>query len=239
MRKTAIAIRHLAFEDLGVFAPELAAAGYEIRYLEAGRDDLRTPELATCDLLVVLGGPIGADQDDLYPFLRDELQTLETRLSAQRPTLGVCLGAQLMARALGSRIYPAPAKEIGFAPLTPTAAGTRSPLSALAAAEWQVLHWHGDTFDLPTDATHLAATDICANQAFALGDHALGLQFHMETPPHALEHWLIGHCFELMAGKIDIPALRASAHRLGTQVSTAGAHALRLWLQQLPAAAGP
>ncbi len=238
MTKTAFAIRHVAFEDLGRFAPVLQEAGYACRYVEAGIDDLRQPELEKADLLVVLGGPIGADQDHLYRFLGDELTLIEKRLMAQKPVIGVCLGAQLMARALGSRIYPAAAKEIGYAPLTPTPAGQSSSLAALEAAQWNVLHWHGDTFDLPEQAVLLASTAITPNQAFSLTSHdqgayGLALQFHMEAQPNQIERWLIGHCFELMQTGLELEQIRTDARQIGTAVAQAGAQALRNWLAQI------
>jgi GMP synthase-like glutamine amidotransferase len=131
------------------------------------------------DLLVCLGGPIGAYEEAAYPFLRDELALIERRLAAARPTLGICLGAQLMARALGARIYPAPAKEIGWGEVRLSEAGQKGPLRHFAGVP--VLHWHGDTFDLPKGAELLASTVLCANQAFAFGRYALAFQFHPET----------------------------------------------------------
>jgi GMP synthase (glutamine-hydrolysing) len=117
---TAVAIRHVAFEDLGAFAMPIERAGYRVHYYDAGTDALWTLEPVKTELVIVLGGPIGAYEDEVYPFLREELDLLTERLAAGRPTLGICLGAQLMARALGARVYPGAAKEIGFAPLTLT-----------------------------------------------------------------------------------------------------------------------
>jgi len=144
--KLAVAIRHVSFEDLGNFGPVLAARGFEVRYIDCGTDDVAAIDPFAPDLLIVLGGPIGAYEDDLYPFIKDEVSLLEQRLKARRPTLGVCLGAQMIARTLGARVYPAPHKEIGWSRLTLTAAGGVSPLQHLKSP---VLHWHGDTFDLP------------------------------------------------------------------------------------------
>src|ERR1700733_11064461 len=110
--KTALAIRHVHFEDLGSLEPSLLSAGYQVRYADSGIDDLAAVDALAPDLLVTLGGPIGAYEDDLYPMLKDEVRLLEARLAAERPTLGICLGAQLMARALGSRVYPSGTKEI-------------------------------------------------------------------------------------------------------------------------------
>src|SRR5438128_11312748 len=142
--KQAAAIRHVPFEDLGAFETALREAGYEIRYVEAGFDDLGADGLHDAELLVVLGGPIGAYEEASYPFLGDELALLECRLKADRPTLGICLGAQLIARALGSRVYPTGAKEIGWSPLELSAAGRTGVLRHLDGLD--VLHWHGDTF---------------------------------------------------------------------------------------------
>ena len=145
--KTALAIRHLHFEDLGTLEPLLREMNYQVQYVDAVLDDLATLDVESPDLLVVLGGPIGAYDDALYPFLAAELQLLRRRLASARPLLGICLGAQLIARALGANVYPLGRKEIGFAPLTLTDAGRASPLAALEGVA--VLHWHGDQFDIP------------------------------------------------------------------------------------------
>ena len=180
--KSALAMRHVHFEDLGTLAPVLERLGYEIRYVDVPDGALGSADLLRPDLVVCLGGPIGAYETDAYPFLGEELAALEGRLARSRPTLGICLGSQLMARALGARVYPTGTKEIGFAPLRLTAAGRDSCLAPLGD-DGAVLHWHGDTFDLPVGAVHLARTDVCENQAFSVGEHALALQFHVEVSP--------------------------------------------------------
>jgi GMP synthase (glutamine-hydrolysing) len=231
MQPTAVAIRHVAFEGLGLIEPVLRRAGYTPHVCDAGVDDLWTIEPVKTDLLIVLGGPIGAYEDDRYPFLADELRILDRRLAAGRPTLGICLGAQLIARALGARVYPGPAKEIGWAPIALTEEGRSSPLAHLDGHA--VLHWHGDTFDLPKDATLLASTEVCANQAFAIGSNVLGLQFHGETDGAGIERWLIGHACELAAAGIDPRTIRADTERHGAPLGAAGTRLFADWLAGL------
>jgi GMP synthase (glutamine-hydrolysing) len=231
MSKIALVIRHVAFEDLGHFAPVLADAGYSVQYCDVGLDCFNAEHFAAADLLIVLGGPIGVYEEDKYPFLAGEIVLIQAHLSARRPTLGICLGAQLMARALGARVYPGPAKEIGFSPLTLTDAGRASCLSAFEGQP--VLHWHGDTFDLPAGATLLASTPLCRQQAFSLGCNAIGFQFHPEAGAAGFERWLIGHTCELAAAGKSVPALRADYERLAPHIAGPAQTCLRQWLNQL------
>lgn len=232
MTRTAFAIRHVAFEDLGLLAPVLAEAGYGIRIADAGGGPLPA-EADSADLLIVLGGPLGAYEADRYPFLADERRLLDSRLAAGQPTLGICLGAQLMAMALGARVYPGGKKEIGWSPLNLTAAGRAGPLKALEGVP--VLHWHGDTFDLPPNAVLLAGSDVYPHQAFAIGQTILGLQFHGEADGARIEPWLIGHACEIAAAGIDPRDLRAASLRHAAGLREAGAVLFRTWLRGLEA----
>ncbi|QCI66247.1 glutamine amidotransferase [Phreatobacter stygius] len=228
---TAVAIRHVAFEDLGSLALPIERAGYKIHYYDVGLQDLWTLDPIKTELLVVLGGPIGAYQDEQYPFLKDEIGILQERLAAGRPTLGLGLGAQLMARALGARVYPAPQKEIGWSPIMLSEAGRPSAIRHLGDAP--VLHWHGDTFDLPPECELIASTGICRNQGFMKGPNILGLQFHPEAVHAGFERWLVGHASELSQAEIDPKALRAQAARHAAGLQVRARDMMDEWLQGL------
>ncbi len=227
-----LAIRHVPFEDLGLLAPLLAERDHEVRYVEAPTADLGALDPLSPDLLVVLGGPIGVYENDRYPFIDPEVALLTQRIAAGRPTLGICLGSQLMARALGARVHAAGVKEIGWAPLTLTAEGADSCLRHLT--DTAVLHWHGDTFDLPAGATRLASTAACGNQAFRVGRHALGLQFHAEASGPPLETWFVGHACEIAATPgISVAQLRADTLRHSAMLEERGRACFGDWLAGL------
>src|SRR5215469_17874403 len=230
---TALAIRHVPFEDLGSFAPALRERGFAVAYRDAGLDDLGARDLVDADLLIVLGGPIGVYEARQYPFLKGEIAVVERRLKMGRPVLGLCLGAQIMAKALGARVYQGKRKELGWSPLALTDAGRKSALAALGPRT-AVLHWHGDTFDLPREAERLASTPLYANQAFAWRSHALALQFHVETTVHGLERWFIGHALEIAATRgVKLDMLRRETRHLGARLEERGPRVLNAWLDGL------
>ena len=193
--KTIYAIQHLAFEDLGSLEDAFYQLGFRVRYFEAGIDDL-SKAFSYEGLTIILGGPIGVYEVDDYPFLQKEIDLLKVRLEKNLPTLGICLGAQLIAHALGAKVYPGHAKEIGWSQLQLRLVKD-NPL--LPLADKPVLHWHGDTFDLPEQASLLASSKMYSNQAFNVGSNILALQFHTEVANESLEKWLIGHTCELRA----------------------------------------
>ena len=231
--KTVLAIRHLHFEDLGSFEDAFRDSGYQVRYCDAGVDDLASIDPLAPDILAALGGPIGVYEDDRYPFIRNELRILRQRLDAKRPTLGICLGAQMMAGALGARVYPGPRKEIGWAPIALTPEGQSGPLRHLGNVP--VLHWHGDTFTLPGGAVRLASTALTPNQAFAIGRHALALQFHAEVAAGGFERWLIGHTLEITLNKKPtVEELRRDTAKWGAECAMQGRRLMSEWLDALP-----
>jgi len=203
--KTIYAIQHLAFEDLGILEDTFYDLGYRIRYFEAGMDDLKQA-FEFEGLVIILGGPIGVYETEDYPFLNDEIAYLKQRLAKNLPTIGICLGAQLIAHALGAKVYAGHQKEIGWSQLKLNLA-QNNPLLPLVNTE--VLHWHGDTFDLPVQAELLASSAIYTNQAFRVGQNILALQFHVEVAADDMEKWLIGHTCELRKAGLNISHLRS------------------------------
>jgi GMP synthase (glutamine-hydrolysing) len=230
--KRALIVRHTRFEGAAGFRLPIEQAGYQF-----GRIGVRDPEFASLDwldpdLVVVMGGPMGVYEREKYPWIDGEVTGLALRIAAGRATVGVCLGSQMIAAALGSPVYPGPVKEVGFAPITLTEAGIGSPLRHLAGVP--VLHWHGDTFDLPEGAEWLAATYNYANQAFRIGDTLLGLQFHPEMGEDPrFGDWLEDEQYIRAAGS-DPAALRADHDRFGTAAVAAGRLMLAEWLAALP-----
>jgi GMP synthase (glutamine-hydrolysing) len=236
----AVVFSHVPFEDLGSLRPELERRGFAIDTVDVANARFPLPEAASCDLLVVMGGPIGVCDSADYPFLTAEIESIRERLRARKPILGICLGAQLMAAALGARVYsgtPGPGTrgpEIGWFPIQP-AGPAPSPawFAPLAAGGLRLLHWHGDTFDLPAGARHLARTDLYENQAFAVENCALALQFHPEVTEAGLERWYVGHACELSQKHIPVAQLRTAARTHAPALLTAVTQFWKLWLDYI------
>lgn len=232
--KNAVIIRHLAFEDLGTLGKTLQQRNYSINYVEAGIDSIAAISPLEPNLVVILGGPIGVYDEVDYPFLADEINLLQKRLELDLPTLGICLGAQLMAKALGALVYAGKQKEIGWSPITLSEAGIQSPLNHLQSANGFVLHWHGDTFSLPNNAQHLASSELYVNQAFSWKDCGLALQFHPEVTSQGLEQWFIGHAGEISTtAGISVAQLRHDSREYAEKLAISSSLMWEDWLIQV------
>lgn len=185
-----LVLRHVPHEHHGSLAAAFARHGVGVRTVDFFADPLARPALDGIAGLVVMGGPMNVDETARYPFLATEVALIERALARGLPVLGICLGSQLLAKALGARVYPNARKEIGWLPIFPTAAARDDPLFRPFGHGEVVFHWHGDTFDLPAGATLLASSTACRHQAFRYGRSAYGLQFHVETTPAMIAEWL-------------------------------------------------
>ncbi len=229
--KSALVIQHVAFEGLGTLESVLLGKGYGLSFVEAPFLLERKVSCLPEDLLIILGGPIGVYETSDYPFLTDEMRLIEKHIQNGGAFLGICLGSQILAHVLGARVYPGGRKEIGWSPLSLTQEGVLSPLSKLGDEGIQVLHWHGDTFDLPSGSTLLASSSIYPHQAFSYGDHVLGLQFHCEVSAHDLERWYIGHTAEISGVKeINVRGLREAGQKNAPALETVSRGVFEKWL---------
>jgi GMP synthase (glutamine-hydrolysing) len=188
--KKLLVVQHVAFEILGTLNPLLKSAGFRIRYVNFGRHPEAQPSLDRYHGLVVLGGPMNADQFDRFPHLETEVRLIEKAIDRELPVLGICLGAQLIARALGAEVKRNRQKEIGWYDVSLTDEGTHDPLFGHFEPTERIFQWHGDTFDLPRSCVHLASSPTCMNQAFRYRSNVYGLQFHMEVDEPLIERWL-------------------------------------------------
>ncbi|HKY61975.1 MAG TPA: gamma-glutamyl-gamma-aminobutyrate hydrolase family protein [bacterium] len=184
--------QHVPHENLGSFERTLAEAGVEVRYIHSYREDLARLKLSEREGLsgvIVLGGPMSANDGEELPFIREELRLIEEAMKLELPFLGVCLGSQLLAKALGKRVYRGEAKEIGWYPLWMRPEAKQDPLFQDFPAKLEMFQWHGETFELPYGSTLLASSQLYLHQAFRYGKAAYGLQFHAEMTPEMIAEW--------------------------------------------------
>ncbi len=189
-RPKILVFQHVPYEPLGTLDPLLKEAGFRIRYVNFGRDADQRPELDKYAALIVLGGPMNSDQIDTFPALATELEIIREAVDRDMCVLGICLGAQLLARALGGSVSRNPLREIGWYDVELTDAGTCDPVLSTFAPRQRVFQWHEDGIGLPPNAVHLARSPESDVQAFRYGDHAYGFQFHLEVDASLIERWL-------------------------------------------------
>jgi GMP synthase (glutamine-hydrolysing) len=189
MQPNVLILRHMPHEPGGTLETTLALAGLRYRYVDLFAE---TPDALPLDQaagLIVLGGAMNVDEVDRYPFLTADVKWIRQALANDMPILGICLGSQLLAKSLGAKVYPNRVKEIGWYPMNFLPAAADDPLFALSGLR-TVFQWHGDTFDLPNGAVHLAKSPLCEHQAFRYGRKAYGLQFHIEMTAGMIDDWL-------------------------------------------------
>lgn len=224
--KTAVIIRHVAYEGLGLFTRVLELKGYDIIYLDAGVSDLSRSITTEADILIVLGGPVSINDMIRFPYLVDELKLVEYRLKNHLSVLGIGLGAQLMAKALGASVYPMSEQEYGWAPVQiHTDSDVIKPLSGK-----HVLHWHTNAFSLPAGAQLLASTAKCVVQAFSW-EKSMALQFHAEVDVAKFEQWILGHANEIQQSESHcLYELRQGAERYGPVLAELTNSMMANWL---------
>lgn len=182
--------QHVPYEILGILHPLLKDAGFRIRYVNFGRRDHKIIDMAKYDGLVVLGGPMGVYEADRHPHLLEEIACIQQAIAQDKPVLGICLGSQLLAAALGATVRPGGVKEIGWHDVHLTEEGLKDPVLGRFRPKEKIFQWHGDTFDLPSGAVPLASSSLFPEQAFRFGDRTYGLQFHLEVDEPMISRWL-------------------------------------------------
>lgn len=185
-------LQHAPFEGLGSITAWASAAGHPIAATRLYAGD-PLPGLGDVGLLVVLGGPMNVYEDALYPWLASEKRFIEKAIAAGKPVLGICLGAQLLAAVLGARVYRNDQREIGWFEIQRTAGATYSKTARFLPETAEVFHWHGDTFDIPLGAVHIARSSGCRHQGFVAEERLVGLQFHLEVTREGAGG-LLEHC---------------------------------------------
>lgn len=202
-------LQHVPFEGLAGIRGWIERGGHTVGCTRLYAGDA-FPRPDSLDLLIIMGGPMGVYDEEVYPWLKAEKAFIRAVIDAGRRVLGICLGAQLIAEVLGARVYPNDRKEIGWFPVTRSAMADTSPFGSLLPAEFMAYHWHGDTFDLPPGAVHLAQTPVCRHQAYAVEGRILGLQFHLETTPESARE-LIEHCADEL---VETPTVQSAGAML-------------------------
>jgi GMP synthase (glutamine-hydrolysing) len=225
-----VIIQHVAVEGPGLIGQLLSERDIPTLHVGPDADMPSSDRLDRASGVIVLGGPMGVYEADRHPRLRGEIALLEHALAASKPVLGICLGAQLLAATLGARVYPGPRKELGWFDVTLTSAAGEDPLFREAPARFEALHWHGDVFDLPAGARHLASSELTAHQAFSAGDCAWGLLFHLEAGVDQVTAMAAAFPEEIAAAGTSAEALLAGARAFAGSAGDLGRRVFGAWL---------
>ena len=228
--------QHVACEDLGTFAEVLAARSFQPLYVRLFAGDSIPTDCDRSSALIFLGGPMSVNDEAQYDYLAQEKATIRHALERRQPVLGVCLGAQLLASAAGSRVFPGARPEIGWEPVSLTIEGQNDPvLSGLESSVEAVFHWHGETFDLPPEATRLAFSGLTMNQAFCVGANAYGLQFHLEVDAAMIAAWVREYRHDLGTdGAVQEQRLAGDTARHAAALRNAATGAMQRFLDIVP-----
>lgn len=186
-------IQHVEFEGLGSIEDWAIMRGHELHRINAYEPDCRWPSIEDFDLLIIMGGPMGVDDIKKYPWLSNELRFLKEANQARKRMIGICLGAQILARILNAKVYKNHEKEIGWYKVNRTNTIDSINYFPMLTSEMIVFHWHGETFDIPEKSIHLWESGACRNQAFIYENRILAFQFHFEMKPHNIKN-LIKNC---------------------------------------------
>ncbi|GJL86273.1 MAG: GMP synthase [Micavibrio sp.] len=233
---SATVFRHLTNEGLGSFDGILRGAGVSLQVIDVPSEDISGIDPLEPELLIVMGGPVGVYDAPNYPFLNQEIKILEKRLEADKPTLCVCLGSQLMAKALGANVYVGEqGKEYGWHSLTLTEVGENSAVKHLGSSKTSMFHCHGDTFDLPYGTILLASTEKYENQIYSYGKNALALQCHPEVTVKQLQEWFVMFVGTITGPNavVDIKSLREESEKFAPVMLEQNRKFLTEWLENV------
>lgn len=230
--KKALIIRHVPYEGVAGFREPIEAAGYHVDRIDVTDPEFSRLDLREHDLLIMMGGPMGVYEQDRYPWIACQMRRLALRLEAELPTLGVCFGAQMIAAALGAKVFAGPVKEVGFHPIRIHDHAMDSPLRHLV--DVPILHWHGDTFTLPEGVELLASSHAYDHQAFRRGGNLLAVQFHAEMGlDERFNAWIEEWPESVIEAGGDEASLRQAHDELGQVAVAAGQAMVAEWLTQL------
>lgn len=235
-RPKILVFQHVPYEPLGTLDPLLKASGFRIRYVNFGREPDSMPNLDGYKALIILGGPMNSDQIDTYPNLITEVEIIRAAVSRNMCVLGICLGSQLLAKALGGDVSRNEKREIGWYDVELTSAGASDSVLSTFAQKQRVFQWHEDGIQLPPGAVHLAASEASDVQAFRHGEHAYGFQFHLEVNRSLIERWLTVPANQTTlqdeVGRVDPDAIRAQSIEFVSDLEALSRETFSRWIER-------
>lgn len=225
-------LQHVPREGPGLFGQWLADDGIPTTTLRLFDRGVLPRSIASCRGLVIAGGPMNVDEAGRYPWLAEEIRLIQRAIAERRAVLGICLGAQLIAKAAGARVWHGPTPEVGWCQVEGAEASREDPLFAAFPARYTVFQWHGDTFDLPQGAALLARSRAYPHQAFRLEPHVYALQYHLEVTPAIIQQWL-NQEDPLLRG-VNVSAIRAQTAEHAPTLEVLARQLYSCWRTLLP-----